>query len=206
MLAALCLAGLGCDAAFDATTLATSRNRDKNSTPNFAPARPGKIARLDSIPGVIHPSIPPLRNLDARYLVETDAPATPAPPAPAPSKPAPSTPPVGPPPVTAAAPAFPVRLKTGVALAQSLPTGTAMGFSVDYQFQHEQPRVDCRYDWIIVNGKGEAVRIEAGRLRPQGTLQTYVTIWKPEHGPFQCYFLETTSGSSRLLSNKIALD
>ena len=78
-----------------------------------------------------------------------------------------------------------IRLSTGVALPQSLPTGTAMGFSADYQFVQGEPSPSSPYFWVIRPSKGQPVKLEV-RLKRKGTLPpTFVQQFRPEHGPFQ---------------------
>ncbi len=85
-----------------------------------------------------------------------------------------------------------ILLSAGVALAQTLPTGTAMGFSVDYRFKQGGPITGSRYVWVIEGTKPEPVRQDV-QLGMQGTLQTFVPQWRPENGPFRCH-IEDDSG------------
>jgi hypothetical protein len=86
-----------------------------------------------------------------------------------------------------------IRLSAGVALAQTLPTGTAMGFSVDYQFTEGQPNPSSLYVWVIEPAKGPPARIKV-RLSSKGTLQGFALGWRPEHGPFEGH-LEDARGN-----------
>jgi hypothetical protein len=86
-----------------------------------------------------------------------------------------------------------IQLSAGVALPQSLPTGTAMGFSVDYQFSSGQPDPSADYFWVIQPSKGQAAR-QPVRLKPQGTLEMFVLEFRPENGPFQTC-IEDKSGT-----------
>jgi hypothetical protein len=74
-----------------------------------------------------------------------------------------------------------VRLSAGVALAQSLPTGTAMMFSVDYQVVEQVGSAGTI--WVIRTGDGQTVG-RATPLEPRGTLQAVLPQLRPEHGPF----------------------
>jgi hypothetical protein len=94
-----------------------------------------------------------------------------------------------------------IRLSAGVALAQTLPTGTAMGFSVDYEFTEGQPNPSSRYVWVIEPAKGQPVKF-AGPLSRKSTLQVFVQQWRPENGPFQSH-IEDLSGNK--LSRSIPL-
>jgi hypothetical protein len=88
-----------------------------------------------------------------------------------------------------------------VALAQSLPTGTAMGFSVDYQFAQGEPNPSSRYLWVVEPSNGPPAKIGV-RLQEHGTLQTFVLQLRPEHGPFKSH-IEDGQGSR--LSRSIPL-
>jgi hypothetical protein len=95
----------------------------------------------------------------------------------------------------------PIRLSAGVALAQTLPTGTAMGFSVDYEFTAEEPNPAAPYVWVIEPGKGPPVKFIV-RLKGKGNLSMFVPKWRPENGPFQTH-IEDPGG--RRLSASIPL-
>jgi len=79
---------------------------------------------------------------------------------------------------------LPIQLSAGTALAQTLPDGTAMGFSVDYQFTQGQPEPNAQYFWVIERAQGSPTK-QPVRLQARGTLQGFVTDFRPEHGPFQ---------------------
>jgi len=123
---------------------------------------------------------------------------------PATSKPpGPSRPPASPPPARAAQPSAEpsIRLSAGVALPQSLPTGTAMGMSVDYVFTAGQPVSSQRYVWVIEPAKGNLVK-QRVQLSQRGTLQAFFPQLRPENGPFRAY-IESSDGSR--LSTSISL-
>ena len=86
-----------------------------------------------------------------------------------------------------------IRLSAGVALAQTLPTGTAMGFSVDYEFTEGRPNPSSPYFLVIEPAKGPPARIKV-LLNSKGTLQGFAVGWRPEHGPFEGH-LEDASGN-----------
>ena len=86
-----------------------------------------------------------------------------------------------------------IRLSAGVALPQSLPTGTAMGFSVDYEFVRHPPTGPANFFWVIESGKGQAVR-QPVQMTARGTLQGFVTQFRPEHAPFSTH-IEDQSGN-----------
>lgn len=108
--------------------------------------------------------------------------------------PTPSVPPPSVPPVPAATPPgqISIKLSAGTALPQSLPTGTAMGFSVDYEFVRGQPDPATEYVWVVESSQGQAVKLGV-RLEPRGTLQQFILEFKPEQGPFRTG-IETTAG------------
>jgi len=87
-----------------------------------------------------------------------------------------------------------IRLSAGVALPQSLPTGTAMGFTADYQFVEGEPSPSSPYFWVIQPSKGQPVKLEV-RLKRKGTLPpTFIQQFRPENGPFQGY-IEDADGN-----------
>lgn len=78
-----------------------------------------------------------------------------------------------------------IRLRTAVALPQSLPSGTAMGFSVEYQFLGTQPEgSQVQYVWVIKPPSGQPWEAKV-QLQSQGTLQTFVTQWGPVSGTYE---------------------
>lgn len=87
----------------------------------------------------------------------------------------------------------PIQLSAGTALPQTLPDGTAMGFSVDYQFTQGQPEANAQYFWVIERSQGAATK-QPVRLQARGTLQGFVTDFRPEQGPFQTH-LEDARGT-----------
>jgi hypothetical protein len=114
-------------------------------------------------------------------------------PAPGPAEsPAMNQPAETPPPTAAQQPS--IRLSAGVALPQSLPTGTAMGFSVDYRFSEGSPSSTSPYAWVIQPSKGQKA-IERVRLSNQGTLQSFFQQqFRPENGPFTTH-IEDANGN-----------
>jgi hypothetical protein len=76
-----------------------------------------------------------------------------------------------------------VRLSAARALAQSLPTGTAMGFSIDYRFAANFIP-NARYGWIIQPPQGNAVAIPV-RLQQQGTLSQFIPEWGAMTGTYK---------------------
>jgi hypothetical protein len=86
-----------------------------------------------------------------------------------------------------------IRLSAGVALPQSLPTGTAMGFSVDYQFSSGEPSTTSPYVWVVQPAKGEPAK-QSVRLSGRGTLQNFFPQFRPENGPFSTH-IEDANGN-----------
>lgn len=84
-----------------------------------------------------------------------------------------------------------IRLRTAVALPQSLPTGTAMGFSVDYQFTGGTPDSQVKYVWVIKPPSGQ-VWESAVELQSRGTLQAFVPPWGPVSGNYEMRIDEVT--------------
>ncbi len=78
----------------------------------------------------------------------------------------------------------PVRLSAGVALPQTLPSGTAVMFSVDYLFVGVKPDPDAAYFWEIRRGDGKIQQIAVEISKIRGNLHLFLPI-RPEAGPFQ---------------------
>jgi hypothetical protein len=79
-----------------------------------------------------------------------------------------------------------IQLSAGVALAQTLPDGTGMLFSVDYRFQQRSNDQSMRYLWVIVPDRGTPITKEV-QLSQSGTLTLIVPGMRPEIGPFHCH-------------------
>lgn len=86
--------------------------------------------------------------------------------------------------------ALPVQLSAGVALAQTLPDGTQMGFSVDYQYRGAAMSPVAAV-WVIQRRSGAPARLRV-QLQAGGNLATFVP-WPPDEGPYQCR-IEDTGG------------
>ena len=97
-------------------------------------------------------------------------------------------------------PLYAVHLSAGVALPQTLPNGTAVGFSVDYQFKKGGSETQDKYVWIIQRRKGEP-DIAPVNLAAKGTLQKFLP-WRPEQGPFESYVAEIVEGGSHKAISK----
>jgi len=95
-----------------------------------------------------------------------------------------------------------VRLRTPTALPQTLPSGTAMGFSVDYVFESGEPNYKSEYAWIVTNGRGEQFVIPV-ELKREGVLQQFVP-WRPRDKPFKSVLAEKPpSGPPREISRTV---
>lgn len=82
-----------------------------------------------------------------------------------------------------------LRLSAGVALAQTLPNGTGMLFSVDYRFSARANDQSMLYYWVIVPANGRPITQDVSRelkAKNSGTLSAIVPGLQPEVGPFQC--------------------
>jgi hypothetical protein len=100
---------------------------------------------------------------------------------------------------------LPVHLSAGVALAQTLPNGTAMSFSVDYQFRDGSPNPSNKYFWVI-EGKGGKSWPFAVQLANSGNLPLIAPSLRPEAGPFSSHIIEITpDGSQRKISKSISM-
>jgi hypothetical protein len=96
-------------------------------------------------------------------------------------------------PSTAPAQAAAISLSAGVALPQTGPEGTMMGFSVDYQFNQGRPQPSEQFFWVIERSQGTPAKIPQ-KLQPKGTLQGFITTgWRPEQGPFRTH-IQNSSG------------
>jgi hypothetical protein len=80
-----------------------------------------------------------------------------------------------------------VKLSTGVALAQTLPDGTGMSFSVDYEVvEGRSISREARYVWII-EAVDQKTFEQQVTLADQGNLATLAPQLKPDDGPFHSY-------------------
>ena len=97
-----------------------------------------------------------------------------------------------------------MNLSAGIAVPQSLPTGTVMAISVDYEVYAEL-KPSFRYALVVKSGAGEIV----SEFKPQssGNLSVFFQQLKPEHRPFTARIEELTPGSNRrtIVSNEVTL-
>lgn len=146
---------------------------------------PPKAESTDALPAAGETLAQPNETAVGQVSPPADSPAAAVPPVASPSAPS------GP----------PIRLSAGVALPQNLPSGTAMGFSVDYRYVQGGPEAGSRYVWVIQGNQPDPFRQDV-QLQQDGTLQTFVPPWRPEHGPFQCHIED---GHGKRLSDSAPL-
>jgi hypothetical protein len=90
-----------------------------------------------------------------------------------------------------------------VALPQTLPQGTAMGFAVEYVVVGGAPLNAC--EWVIEPPQGAPWK-QPVTLKNEGTLNTFVLEWPPEPGIYTAYIQQpNSSGAPLVLSNKLQL-
>lgn len=78
---------------------------------------------------------------------------------------------------------WPAKLSAGVALPQTLPDGTQIGFSVDYRFHDALPGPQAQYVWEIRQGDGSVEQLSVQITSAKGTLSQFLPL-RPEAGPF----------------------
>ena len=179
----MALAYAGCAGEYEEAARQASR---QETAPEEADAEADAMAAVAEIPAVGGPA----------PAVEESRPAAGKPPEPSPP---PASPPPPRTPQRRTGPS--IRLSAGVALPQSLPTGTAMGISVDYAFAAGQPLPSLSYVWVIEPAKADPVK-QPVQLSQSGTLQAFFTQLRPEHGPFHAH-IEGSDGTR--LSRSISL-
>lgn len=98
----------------------------------------------------------------------------------------------------------PIQLYAGIAVPQYLPSGTAIGISVDYQVAGSL-NPSSRYHWVVKSGAGKSA--SEVQLESSGTLAAFFLELKPEHRPFSVWIEEVTPGSQRrvVISNELPL-
>ena len=98
------------------------------------------------------------------------------------------------------------HLSAGAALPQSLPMGTVMSFSVDYQQRGQLPSGSVNYLWVIKGVSGSTHR-QPVRLKSNGTLTAIVLGLRPEAGPFECHLaaFRGSRGQPQPVSNSVPL-
>jgi len=96
----------------------------------------------------------------------------------------------------------PIHLSAGIAVPQSLPTGTQMGVSVDYAIRGALNR-SSRYVLVVSSDGGGDVEAEV-RLAVSGTFQDFVPKLRPDDRPFNCRIDEITPGGRRVRASNVA--
>jgi hypothetical protein len=84
---------------------------------------------------------------------------------------------------TAAAPR--IQLSTAIALAQTLPDGTSVLCSIDYQWVSSGVQTGVQYIWVIELGNGQRMSGPANVSKRSGTVQAILRGVKPDQGPFK---------------------
>jgi len=97
-----------------------------------------------------------------------------------------------------------IHLSAGIAVPQSLPVGTVMAISVDYE-RYAELKTSSRYALVVKSTGGEIVN--EVQLQPSGNLSVFIQQFKPEHRPFTARIEELTLGSNRrtIVSNEVTL-
>ena len=96
-----------------------------------------------------------------------------------------------------------IRLSTAVALAQTLPDGTSVLCSIDYQWVTGEAQQGVEYVWVIELGNGQRMTGPANVSKQRGTIQTTLRGVKPDQGPFKAAIF-TTSSSPGLTPGQIS--
>jgi hypothetical protein len=132
------------------------------------------------------------------------APPAVSPPAPVQTKPA--VPPIdgspAPPPIQTRR----IRLSAGVALPQTLPEGTTVMCSMDYEWTEGGPQQECEYVWVVELGNGQRVAIPANVSKRRGTIQTILHGIRPDQGPFKgAVFIKSPGANPEPISDFVKL-
>ena len=97
-----------------------------------------------------------------------------------------------------------IHLSAGIAVPQSLPVGTVMAISVDYE-RYAELKTSSRYALVVKSTAGEIV--SEVKLEPEGNLSVFIQQFKPDHRPFTARIEEISPGSKRrtIISNEVTL-
>lgn len=147
-------------------------------------AAPENVAPPPSIPIVANPGLIPVDEASSRGAQDGNQQ------------------PAGNPPMPASRGGSAFRLSAGVAVPQSLPMGTVMAMSVDYQIAGPLNN-SSKYVWVVTSEGGGNVEVP---LQPevQGTLQAFFLQLRPEHRPFNCHIDEVSPGGRRTRVSNVA--
>jgi hypothetical protein len=89
-----------------------------------------------------------------------------------------------------------LRLSAGVALAQSLPDGTSVMISMDYEWIDGGPEAGAEYGWVVELGNGQRMSGAANVSKRRGTVQGILRGIKPDQGPFRgAVFAKRSTGT-----------
>jgi hypothetical protein len=105
-------------------------------------------------------------------------------------------------PVATALSATQVSLSAGVALPQSLPQGTVMGFSVDYEFSGGGPVSGRRYLMVIQPRGGTAAEVEF-QPAASGNWTAFVPELGPNQAPFTAQVVELAEDGTRAVVSAV---
>ncbi len=78
-----------------------------------------------------------------------------------------------------------IQLSTGIALAQTLPDGTSVLCSMEYQWVGGGALPGVEYLWVIELGNGQRMTGLANVSKRNGTIQAILRGVKPDQGPFK---------------------
>jgi hypothetical protein len=90
-----------------------------------------------------------------------------------------------------------IQLSAGVQLPQSLPQGTVITFSAEYQFVNRGPNPNVQYVWVIEGG-GKKERVGIPGLAMRGQLPAlFSRVFKPGDEPYSSYIEEWPRSNNR---------
>jgi hypothetical protein len=93
----------------------------------------------------------------------------------------------------------------GVALPQSLPSGSAMTFGLQYHVASGALDPANNYEWVIEPPHGIAWKQQV-TLERQGELNALISEWPPETGDYTTYIQQIgPTGSATIISKKLKL-
>lgn len=99
-------------------------------------------------------------------------------------------------PSSPARPAVQIRLSAGVALPQSLPDGTSVLCSMDFQWLSGAPEPGVEYVWVVETGNGQRLSGPANVAKQRGTVQAILRGVRPDQGPFRGAIFAKVTGTA----------
>ena len=96
-----------------------------------------------------------------------------------------------------------IHLSSGVTKPQLLPTGTGVGFSVEYRFTRLGPQKGTKYIWVIRSRSGKTMARQVP-IKGEGRLQTVIPEFRPDDKPFQTMILEVKGSIRRQICKSYA--